>query len=373
MKRPEPDPTEWTFLLYVGSVANSLDFTSAQLLTYLKGVRGLGRTSFIYQIATEARVERGRVLIERDGQVNAHVLGYGPPIDSASPHAITAFVDWATAIFPSRHVALVIKSHGGGLDLPRTPTPTDLSERRRPFSIIFDGVSRGSLSNPDLRAAVARTVRGHVDVYAFDACDMNVVEILYEIRDVASFAVASGGVTNVEDFSYARALNALRRQPGLSPRDLAKTLAEESMGRYVATELSCIPTLASSLDALGQQLGSLLQGRRAEILCARPALDVAVVDLQRTLSSLLAAFGSGTMGSVLLHVEDDLKKACFASGKQYVGDGGTGIFFPPESGSPSWALYGSLAFATRNRWTTFVTEWCFPQKDDSTKKSAPKE
>jgi Clostripain family len=377
---PEPSK-EWTFLLYVGAV-NSLGYTPEKTLEWLAGADIPTQVAFVYEIGTAAVMERGRIYRDEDGALRREVLYLGPRIDTASERCITDFVNWGTGKFPSRYTALVLKDHGLGLDDPpgwAFMSPPEEGAKSvaavmpvKPRAIMIDDVAQDVLSNPGLRAVVERSAIRKVDIYAFDACDMNLVEVLYEIRDVASYVVATPLLLNENPtvFPYKAAMNELARRADLGPREISRVLATSEAGdRLVATETAWLNTLAASIDGVARALSALLPAQHAEIDAARLRVTNeanTAVDLKLLLADLRSSFpGVVSLTQAAAQAEEDLEQACFAAGREgsYLGVtlSGTQIFFPSREATALWALYGSLEFARTNRWTTFLAQFCWPK------------
>lgn len=370
-------PAEWTVAVYIGS-DNSLDVTEEEIAGWGDGVDLRPEIQFVFELARRERTVRGRLVRGADGKAELQVLERAPRIDSASPPLVTAFLDWATETFPSRHVAFVLKDHGGGLDLPagwqRTwPSPPGPQRVIVADNIVIDDVTHRYLSNPEVRALIQVSRRGHVDVLAFDACDMNVLEILYELRTVATFLVATSlpFPENPSRFPYAKALGALGRTPSMGPRDLAGLLATVEKEAYlVATELSWMETLGKRLDRLGAALLEQLHtDKAAAVRRARSELGhQRMVDLKVLLDRFARVFPNGEVGKRVKSAQEALQHARFAAGPQGAdqGDprGGIAAFFPQPAETPLWAAYGSLEMVRGSRWTGFLVKALWPETED---------
>jgi hypothetical protein len=367
---------EWTFLLYTGTKKNGSRFTRESLLRSVEGASLSSRLNFVYEISGMEATERGRLVLDpASSKIGVEVLSSAPPIATASPTNIAAFIDWATSTFPSRYTALVFKDHGGGNDPPgiRTwmvPTPPPPLV---PLRILEDGTTGDYVSDPDLRRILERTRRGRVDVFGFDACGMGLAEIAYEVRAVSSYMVATQAVLGFDAWPYRHAVTAMSTHPHLGPRDLAAGMARANPGaKLFATDLAWMKDLGEQLDHLGARLATLMATKADAIRDVRASLtrysgDVDV-DLLELLTRLRERIDDEHLKERLQKVEDKLRAACFAGERPFPSASGLGIFFP-EAGSEYMVSYGELRLAQRTRWPAFIARYCFPAASDKPRHS----
>lgn len=102
-------------------------------------------------------------------------------------------------------------------------------------SLAFVDHPAGYLSNLDVRNALARAselIDGKIDIFGMDACNMNMAEIGYELRDSVSFIVASQDHIPDASWPYDRILSRLVKSPKMKPVDLARITATECVAGY---------------------------------------------------------------------------------------------------------------------------------------------
>src|SRR5947209_115143 len=91
------------------------------------------------------------------------------------------------------------------------------------------------LSNVDLKKAIERAshaIQRHIDVVGFDSCNMNMVEIGYELSDVVDFMVASQASIPDASWPYDRILARLGEEPAVSPAQLASLMVDNYVAGY---------------------------------------------------------------------------------------------------------------------------------------------
>ena len=387
---------EWTFLLYCGTIDNTFSFSTKELEKLLADAVISSRVNFVYEISRPDSTERGRVRSgdDNDGAPVAEPLAKGPPLDTAAADAITAFIDWATRVFPSRYTALIFKDHASASILPPpcsarhsrswlAPTAAAQAHRLRRGSdlgvILADGKTNRSVSDRELRTIVENTRLGHVDVYAFDACSMSTVEVAYEIRNVASFMVASELYIGDSAFPYACALSACSTESHVGPRRVARKLAPKPKhvrdARLIAVELAWMDKLAEQLDDVAGHLSALLAKHFATMAAMREGLSKFPYVVEFDLAQVLAHCRSELVTSSVGQIRDEIMREAFAKAikqaestleRSWSGTAplldtacGLGIFFPAVNGVPDMISYGGLAFPQRTRWGRFLAEFCY--------------
>jgi len=104
--------------------------------------------------------------------------------DSGNYIYLSLFVSLFKSIFQASNYALIIWDHGGAWIGDYKPTRS-----YSPQAIAFDDTSRNRITTPELRMALEEA--GGVDLLGMDACLMGSIEVLYELKDVADYVVAS--------------------------------------------------------------------------------------------------------------------------------------------------------------------------------------
>jgi hypothetical protein len=128
----------------------------------------------------------------------------------------------------------VIHSMQGAADAaslqPAVPTGTK--------ALGFSDHPSSYLTNLGLQEALRNACRSlpggkhKIDIVGMDACDMNMVEIGYEIRDYAKYLVAAEGAIPDASWPYDSILRQLVDNPKVLPRDLACTTATTYVLNY---------------------------------------------------------------------------------------------------------------------------------------------
>lgn len=203
------------------------------------------------------------------------------PIVELLPHAtpsgqdLNQFLSWGMKAYPAKSYMVIVWGHGQGWSSgPDEASPTHslngkaLKEalktlrqfpeppRSAQFGGIFNNPKTGSsVSIPDLRDAIGdvvdRTLEGKpIDVYASDACLMQMAEVLAEVTPYTRYVVGSAQVQTYLGLPYRRLLYEINTGRFLSTAGLT---GKEDEARLVAMML---PKLAeASLDPQRGQQG----------------------------------------------------------------------------------------------------------------------
>ena len=95
-------------------------------------------------------------------------------------------------------------------------------------SLAFVDHPEDFLTNAGLKRALAlakNSIYQKIDILGMDSCNMNMIEIGYDLRDSVDFLVASQDDIPDASWPYDRIIKKLVDQPNISPRELARTTA----------------------------------------------------------------------------------------------------------------------------------------------------
>ena len=125
-------------------------------------------------------------------QAEGHYLP-GKNADITNPDSLTNFINWAAKTCPAKNYVLILNDHGGGYIPDDDLYRENAAARTR--GIIYDDANVGKhFSAPSLAHAIkAANIRPNV-IY-FDACLMNTIEYMFELKDVTDYVVASTYIT----------------------------------------------------------------------------------------------------------------------------------------------------------------------------------
>lgn len=180
-----------------------------------------------------------------DGDILSPIAKWLPEIDSANVENFQHFLQWGLEHYPSKHVAIIVWSHGMGWgatvgdeydftvnhtteniydplkflnhlsNLSKVPSPHAPSSG----GISFDGTSDDhSMTIPQLRKALANlrmiSREGEpFDLLGSDACLMQMLEVAFELKDEARFIIGSQATQANLGWPYTTILRELIHHP----------------------------------------------------------------------------------------------------------------------------------------------------------------
>ena len=177
--------------------------------------------------------------------------------DIAHPDSLTNFIKWAAKTCPAKNYLLVLSDHGNGylphVDLPYTPAT-------KTRGVVADSESGNCFTLQSLTAAI-EAAGIPVKALYFDACLMNSIEYLFELKDAVDYIVASSFSVPGIGGSYETLINLLAKNGD----DIESALAnynkscvdhwDQTVGQ---AQLECYfdmtVTRTSGLDAYGKKI-----------------------------------------------------------------------------------------------------------------------
>ena len=168
-------PASWLVLCWFGADNNLSRYVSYDLEEMKSAAKDVAVIVFVDQ---EGAVKDGIYALSIDGMF-VRVEPFNET-DSGSGENLSRFVNKYGACDANKK-ALILWNHGSAWDDTDPYTPKGIS---------YDDQSRDFLTILELKSALEDT---HWDVLGFDACLMGSVEVLYELKDLADYFLASPG------------------------------------------------------------------------------------------------------------------------------------------------------------------------------------
>lgn len=142
--------------------------------------------------------------------------------DMGDPQELVNFVLWAKKNFPARKYMLMVWNHGDGWK--RKNIMPDLIK-----GISSDDETGNEISTPELGQALSKM--GKIDIYASDACLMQMLEVVYELKDSVPVIIGSEETEPGDGWAYDYFLKKIHALSSLAPEAVAKA-AVEAYGEY---------------------------------------------------------------------------------------------------------------------------------------------
>ncbi|MFI0607101.1 MAG: clostripain-related cysteine peptidase [Anaerolineae bacterium] len=429
----------WTVLVYIAG-DNDLVLEAGSDLAEMQAVGSSDAVTVLVQLdrltgggSRRYRVERGRL----------HTFAWNltdENLNFGSAATLADFVRWGIEEAPAQRCMLVIWNHGGGWqDVPADyqwqqvgfalgaggytgsalfaeslRDLAGLSEEDR--AVALDQHAQDFLDNQELQQALASAGR-RLDIIGFDACLMNMLEVAYQLRDVAGIMVGSQEDEPLAGWPYDRILRTLVDEPSIAPESLARAIVEQYRAAHAepgseagdgaattlaggvaarrsllevpnqetwpgrgltqsALALDACDTVVTALNALAETLIIGLDTERHRVDDARTAAQrftnpayVDLADLARLLTAggtdaiglaaqgLLAALGASATQAAAPGAGETgtmvLSNAAIGAGAAYAG--GISVYMPAPGCMV--AGYERLDLAQRTRWWDFLTRY----------------
>ena len=215
---------EWTMLVYVAADNDLAQWADSDLVE----MELHGSTQDVRVIAQIDKPATGgrRLLVGQGTSVTLQEMGI---IDMCSPQTLSDFLIWGMSSFPADNYLVVLWDHGTGW----TAMP------RRSFGTDWSSGNVLSIANGDLQRALSTAYRftgERIDLFAFDACLMQQIEIGVELQEYARVLLAPQSVMPLAGFRYDEILEALHINPSIATLALAQTIINSTVNNYTGIQ-----------------------------------------------------------------------------------------------------------------------------------------
>lgn len=388
---------KWTFLVYMAG-DNSLSAAGDMDLAEMRMIGSTADVNVVAEFDNEGNQGTNRYLIKKSGSDLVEKLG---ETDSGSPEVLNDFISWSVDSYPADHYTLVLWNHGGGWEpgemdkiargvkakgysireagqvagsrLKKTLFTTTLkkifSENSAHARVICcDDGSGHSLDTIELGKILEKTKKKmgkSLDILGMDACLMSNLEVAYQAAPYVDYIVSSEETEPGEGWPYNLILDQIVKKPDTKAGDLSGKIVKTYITSYKqmsqsdvtqsALNLSKVPAVAKSVDALGAALLDHMPDVAPEILKAQSKAmsfcDYTLWDVSHFASELTKKTKDKTVKSAAADMVKAMKsgKDNFIVSKGRIGSlyakcGGASIYLIPPPSSIS-QYYNDLAFA----------------------------
>ncbi|MCX5797943.1 MAG: clostripain-related cysteine peptidase [Elusimicrobia bacterium] len=291
-----------------------------------------------------------------------------PKADMGDWKHLVDFIGWAKKNAPAKHYMLVVWNHGSGWQKSLA-----LSKDNWLRGISYDDESGNHMTTPDMGSALAAA--GKLDIYASDACLMQMAEVGYQIRSYTDYVVGSEETEPGDGYTYDALLGPLTAKPGMPAAELAKLAAEAYTAHYTSINRGATQSAVKSaaLSRLLSLLGSwsdaaIAANETALIKSARSQAQHFYYSDNKDLLHFLRLVDAGTKDAAVKSKGAELESflanevitANAATGSKYKDAFGLAIYVP--SGSYN-AGYDELAWAKDGSYAKFA-KWVKDIKED---------
>ncbi len=234
---------EWTIMAFINA-KNDLEKFGIEDVNEMEKVGSSSRVNIVVEFGrmrghssadgdwTGAR----RLYIRKDNnssKVTSPIVQNLGKINMGDWREVIKFVKWAKAKYPARRYMLIIWNHGSGW-LEGNPV------RETGKGISYDDETGNNIDTPQLALVLARV--GNIDIYASDACLMQMASVVYEIGSSVDYIIGSEEVEPGRGYSYDKFLAKLKSNPSMSSLELAKEVVNSYVSFFSGNTQSVINT-----------------------------------------------------------------------------------------------------------------------------------
>jgi len=188
--------------------------------------------------------------------INSFLISDQGELDMGAPNTLSDFVQWGVSSYPADHYALVLWNHGGGWrdrsEVRSKKTPPGLGGWKE---CCWDETNGNDvLYNWEIRYAL-ETAGTPMDLLGFDVCLAGMMEVAYEMRNVASAMVASAALEPAQGWPYDTIMAQLNVNPagttglGLANIVVSKYAASLPLETMTALDLTRMPLVGAALTS----------------------------------------------------------------------------------------------------------------------------
>jgi len=267
-KNVKAQDSRWTIMVYLDADNNLEDVA----ITDFNEMESVGSTDSVNIIVQFDRIagyddtngdwtdtRRFRVLHDTSStEISTEPVEIMGEKNMGDPETLTEFIDWSVSNYPADNYALIFWNHGGGWRSVNENSSDTKAPGNNPFTkdVCFDNTSDDYLSNYEVSEAISMSsIRP--EIIAFDACLMGMIEVAYQLRDLAEIMVASEDLVPWDGYNYKSFLNELVNDHNMSADTLSSILVK-TYGEYyeysdvtnAAINLKKIRNITEKLDTL---------------------------------------------------------------------------------------------------------------------------
>ena len=201
-----------------------VDGSAGRNLEFQRG----SKTIFVTRDADAGRITSAPFYASNDG-------------DMGSAANLLRFVKRAVRRYPARKTAVIIWNHGAGR-----------------LGISYDDVSKNHMEVDQLGRALAQVKQllgKKINVFATDACLMQMAGVAYEFKDSAEVVVGSEEVIPGDSYPYDAILGPLSANPGMDSEALG-ALIVDAYGAYYRADVTLSAIRSSALPGFVDRLNN---------------------------------------------------------------------------------------------------------------------
>jgi hypothetical protein len=215
---------EWTALVYMAA-DNDLSQWADSDLVELERVGSDDELAIIVQIDKPVLGAR-RLYVQNGSSVLLQDLGI---TDMCDWQTLSEFLDWGIRYYPADKYCVILWDHGTGWT----------GAVQRSFGTDWSSGNQLGVADGDLRKAIATAYQytgETIELLAFDACLMQMVEVLRELQGYVQVCVAPQTLCPLQGFAYDSIFTAVKSHPDIGVEDLAEDMVQFNVEYYAGIQ-----------------------------------------------------------------------------------------------------------------------------------------
>jgi hypothetical protein len=237
---------KWTMLVYIAAdndLAQWADSDLAEMEMY-----GSDQEIRVAVQIDKPSIGGRRLLVGQGSSATVQELGI---IDMCSWVTLSDFLIWGMSMFPADNYLVILWDHGTGW----TTMP------RRSFGTDWSSGNVLSIANGDFQRALATAYEftgERIDLFAFDACLMQQIEVGFELRKYARVLLAPQSIMPLAGFRYDDLLHALHMNPSITASSLAQNMINSTVSNYAGIQPIALSAVnLSHMDEMKQYFANM--------------------------------------------------------------------------------------------------------------------
>lgn len=364
--------TKWTILVYMNAANNLAPFSDINMNQMEFGdtnaeVRIIVQWKRIVTSTQSPWTGTRRYLVATDTDPNTihSVLlqDMGQGVDMGIPQTLRNFVDWGMQNYPADKTVLVMWDHGSGW---RAASPDHPITR----AVSEDDETGHWIQTWELAQAIAHSPK--IDILAWDASLMQMMEVAYEIKDTVNYVVGSEESPPGLGYPYDAIMTSLSANVDMTPRAFTNVIVQGMIDAYggnsditqSSIDTAQLPNLLTQISGLANVLIAKKPFFTPEIMNARNQAEHYLYyneykDLYDVCDKLQTFTGDAQIIAACNNVRTAIGQAVIfeAHGTQHPHSHGVSIAWPNAAQFAGQSQnYAQLAFGKQSTWPTWLAQ-----------------
>lgn len=279
---------DWTVLIYMAADNDLASYALHNIEQMEQAEQAQGLDLAVQVDLPDVGAKRYLIRQHPEPGIQSSIIQNLGQLDSGDPQSLQDFINWGFDRYPAQRKMLILWSHADSW----YKSPKYIAPDQESGNVI-------GVANKELEQALRGTA--HLDILLFDACSMQSIEIMYELKDLADIIVGSADLVPVYGFPYETMIPLIEGDPELLASRIPQLYTDSylpgtpnnpSSGYYITT---CSAIQTSSL----QDFYLAFRAFSAELRSAAPLL----APLREELFEMNSGFADVDLWQFLIRLE----------------------------------------------------------------------